>query len=52
MEQGRIVEEACVAVAKGEENLVRYTELKVATGCHGISTPIVIFNYTDSTTFF
>jgi len=27
MEQGKMVEEACVAVAKEEENLVRYTEL-------------------------
>jgi hypothetical protein len=50
MEQGRMVEEARVAVGRGND--VRYTELKTATGCRGLSTPIVILNYTDSTTFF
>ena len=50
MEQGRMVEEARVAVGRGND--VRYTELKTATGCRGLSTPIVILNYTDATTFF
>ncbi len=45
-----MVEEDRVAVGRGND--VRYTELKTATGCRGLSTPIVILNYTDSTNFF
>ena len=52
MEQGKIVHEACLAVCKGNSNLVRYTELQTATGCHGYSTPIMLLEYTDATTFF
>jgi hypothetical protein len=36
MEQGKLVEEVRDAVAKAEENLIRYTELKVATECRGL----------------
>ena len=53
MEQGKMVEEARVAVKEREENSVtRYSELKTATGCRGLSTPVTILEYTDSTTFF
>ncbi len=50
MEQGRMVGEARVAVGRGND--IRYTELKTAKGCRGLSTPIATLNYTDSTTFF
>lgn len=52
MAQGRIVEEALRAVRGSEEYLARFNELKGATGCRGISTPISILEYTDATTFF
>ena len=52
MEQGQMVEAARVAVANAEEENIRYAEFKTATGCRGLSTPIVILEYTDSTTFF
>jgi hypothetical protein len=51
MEQGKMVEDAGVAVAKAEVNLIRYTELKAAPGCRGLYTPIIILEYTDSTSF-
>ena len=47
-----MVEEARVAVAKPAENLIRYTELKDATGCRSLSTPIVILEDTDSAFIF
>ena len=52
VEQGKIVDQAKEVVAKGEDNLARYTELKSATGCRGLCTPIMILEYTDATSFF
>lgn len=52
MDQGNMLEDAREAVVKAKDNLARYTELKTATGCHGLSTPIVLLKYTDATTFF
>ena len=51
MAQGKMVEEAWRAVRDSEENLARYNELKGATGCRGVSTPISILEYTDASTF-
>ncbi len=50
--QGRMVEEALRVVRGSEENLARYNELKGATGCNGISTPISILEDTNASTFF
>ena len=47
-----MVEAARVAAANAEEENIRYAELKTATGCRGLPTPMVILEYTDSTTFF
>ena len=52
MEQGKMVEEARRAVRNSEDNIARYNELKGATGCRGLSTPISLLEYTDATTFF
>jgi hypothetical protein len=51
MTQGRMVEDALRAVHSSEEKRVRYEELKWATDCRGLSTPMFIFEYTDASTF-
>ena len=51
MAQGKMIENARKAVQNGEENVARFTELKAATGCRGLSVPILILKYTDATTF-
>ena len=42
MAQGKMIEEARRAVRKGDEHVARFTELKVAAGCRGVSVPISI----------
>ncbi len=51
MTQKRTVEDALRFVRSLEEERVRYEELKWATGCRGLSTPITILEYTDASTF-
>ena len=52
MDQGKMVEEARRAVRNSEDNIARYNELKGATGCRGLSTPISLLEYTDATKYF
>jgi hypothetical protein len=51
MAQGKMIEESRQVVGKSDEHLARFTELKAATGCRGVSVPISILLYTDATTF-
>jgi len=51
MAQCKIIKEARRAIGKGDEHLARFTELKAATGCRGVSVPISILQYSDATTF-
>ena len=52
MAQGKMIEESWLEVRNCNEQLARYNELKSATGCRGLSTPIVMLEYTDASTFF
>ena len=51
MAQGKMIEDARKAVQNREEIVARFTELKAATGCRGLSVPILILKYMDATTF-
>ncbi len=46
-----MIEEARRAVGKGDDILARFIEVKIATGCRGVSVPISILQYTDATKF-
>jgi len=50
--QGKIIKESSLGVSNSNEQLTRYYEFKSATGCRGLSTPIVMLDYTDASTFF
>jgi len=52
MSQGELVERAKEAVRNKSDNTARYEDMKYATGCRGISTPIAVLPYTDAYTFF
>ena len=52
MAQGKMIEESWLEVRNSNEQLARYNELKSATGCRGLPTPIVMLEYTDAATFF
>jgi hypothetical protein len=51
MAQGEMIEKAKEAVRNAGEQKVRLEDLKGATGCRGISTPITLLPYTDAYTF-
>ncbi len=48
MAQGKMIEKAKEAVRNAGEQKVRLEDLKDATGCRGISTPITFLPYTDA----
>jgi hypothetical protein len=52
MSQRELVERAKEAVRNKSDNAARYEDMKYATGCRGISTPIDVLPYTDAYTFF
>ncbi len=39
-------------VRTSQEYVARYEDLKSATGCRGLSTHVVMLEYTDASTFF
>ena len=47
-----MIEESWMEVRNSKDNLACYEELKSATWCRGLSTHVVMLEYTDDSTFF